>query len=416
MTRLLVVTQYYWPESFTITDEVARLAARGFRITVLTGQPNYPSGAVFPGYSAASVRRDKVAGIDVLRVPLLPRGSGSGLRLGLNYLSFILTACLIGPFLLRGRAFDTVFVFAPSPLLQAIPGVLLSRLKRARLVVWVQDLWPESLSATGFVTNRGVLAIVRSVVRWIYRNCARILVQSEAFRAPVAALAPPDAAIHCVPNSVQATPADAIPSEPARALADRVASGFSVVFAGNLGHAQALDTLLDALELLRDLPGLRVFLVGSGSLDQWLREERDRRHLDMLDLPGRFAPADMPAILSRASALLVSLRREPIFAYTVPSKLQTYLSTGRPILASLDGEGARILAESGAGLASPAGDALALAASIRQLAAMPPDRREQMGLSGRRYFDIHFTPDRITGLLEGHLAAPRRPDRCQQGE
>lgn len=416
MTRVLLVSQYYWPESFTITAEIARLTSVGFHVTVLTGQPNYPAGRIFPGYRPLSIRRETVQGIEVIRLPLLPRGSGSGLRLLLNYASFILSGLLIAPFLLRGRRFDVIFVFGLSPLLQALPAVLLSRLKGAPMVIWVQDLWPESLSATGFIRNPALLGMVRILVRLIYRNSARILVQSEAFRAPVAALSPPGAAIHCVPNSGQTVPEGSTPSGAARALGERIARGFTIVFAGNLGHAQGLDTVLDALDRLRDLPDVRLCLVGSGALDGWLAEERRRRDLTMLDLPGRFAPEDMPTILSQASALLVSLRQEEIFSLTVPSKMQTYLSAGRPILAALDGEGARILNEAGAGFASPAGDAEALATAIRRMARLPESERRAMGLSGRRYFDMHFAPDRITALLSGHLTAEACGDARHQGD
>ena len=416
MTRVLVVSQYYWPESFTITAEVARLADAGFQLTVLTGQPNYPVGRIFDGYSAFSIRRDNVEGVEVIRLPILPRGSGSAFRLMLNYLSFIVSGFLIAPFLLRGRGFEVVFVFGLSPLLQALPAVFLARLKRAALVVWVQDLWPESLAATGFVRNPAVLSVVRFLVRIIYRNSDRILVQSQAFHDPVAALSPPGTAIHFVPNSAQRVTDDAEPSVQARKLGERISSGFSLVFAGNLGHAQGLETVLDAVEMLRDLPDFRLFLVGSGALDGWLKEECRRRNLTMVDLPGRFAPPDMPLILSQASALLVSLRKEDIFSMTVPSKMQTYLSMGRPIIAALDGEGARILAEAQAGLASPAGDARGLASSIRGMASLPPIERSQMGKSGKRYFDLNFAPNRITTLLSGHLSQAAQAATQQQGD
>lgn len=416
MTRVLLVSQYYWPESFTITSEVARLTQEGFEITVLTGQPNYPDGRVFSGYAALSIRRERVQGVEVIRLPIVPRGKGSGLWLLLNYLSFIFSGLLIAPFLLRGRQFDAVMVFGLSPLLQALPAVFLSKMKRAALVVWVQDLWPQSLSATGFIRNTALLGVVRVAVRFIYRNCTRILVQSEAFRAPVAALSPPDAIIECVPNSGQAVTSDARPSNAARALGNQIAHSFSIVFAGNLGRAQGLDTVLGALELLRDLPELQVYLIGSGALDEWLKQERSRRKLAMLHLPGRFDPADMPAILSEASALLVSLRKEEIFALTVPSKMQTYLSIGKPIIASLDGEGSRILSEAGAGLSAPAGDPSALASAIRYMARLPQDERSAMGLSGQLYFDRYFAPGRITQLLSANLTAAAQCAKRQKGD
>jgi hypothetical protein len=149
--RILILTQYYWPESFRINVLADCLQAAGGEVSVLTGQPNYPDGDVFPGYRALSVRREKrPSGVDVIRVPLVPRGRRSASRLAANYLSFVVSAAVFGTWLLRGRPFDIIFVYAPSPITQSIPAVFLGRLKGARVVTWVQDLWPESLASTVF--------------------------------------------------------------------------------------------------------------------------------------------------------------------------------------------------------------------------------------------------------------------------
>lgn len=163
--RLLVLSQYFWPETFRITEVVQSLRDAGCEVTVLTGQPNYPDGVVADGYSALSVRTQVRDGLTIHRVPLVPRGRGSALRLVANYASFVVSAAVFGPWLLRGRRFDAILVYAPSPILQAIPAVWLAWLKGAKLVTWVQDLWPESLSATGFVRNARALAVVAAVVR-----------------------------------------------------------------------------------------------------------------------------------------------------------------------------------------------------------------------------------------------------------
>ena len=167
--KLLVVSQYFWPENFRINELVSQLVAEGLKVTVLTGKPNYPEGKFFPGNRAWGIRHACHAGAEVIRLPLAPRGSRSGLRLAINYLSFVLAGYFLAPFALRGAQFDAVFVYAPSPLLQALPAILLAWLKRAPLIVWVQDLWPESLSATGHVKNRFLLRMVETVVRYIYR-------------------------------------------------------------------------------------------------------------------------------------------------------------------------------------------------------------------------------------------------------
>ena len=188
--RVLVLSQYFWPESFRINEVVESLRCVGCHITVLTGQPNYPQGEMFDGYSAAGFgAQQHEAGYRIYRVPLLPRGRGRAFCLGANYLSFVLSASVLGPWLLRKQRFDVVFVYAPSPIIQAIPAVWLAFIKRAKLVTWVQDLWPQSLEATGFVHNRRMLVIMAILVRWIYRRNDLLLVQSQAFIPTVQAMA-----------------------------------------------------------------------------------------------------------------------------------------------------------------------------------------------------------------------------------
>lgn len=398
--KLLVLSQYFWPETFRITEVVQSLREAGCEVTVLTGQPNYPEGVVADGYSALSLRTEIRDGLEIHRVPLVPRGRGSALRLVANYASFVVSAAVCGPWLLRGRRFDAILVYAPSPILQAIPAVWLAWLKRAKLATWVQDLWPESLSATGFVRNRQALAAVATVVRWIYRRNDLLLAQSEAFVEPVARMAGGTPVV-CHPNpGERAFSMPTADAPPALVLEP----GFNVVFAGNLGTVQALDTVVAAAELLRDAPDVRFVIVGSGSRGDWLADEVKRRGLDNVRLAGRFPPAAMPGILAQASALLVTLARDPIFAQTVPSKVQAYLAAARPIVAALDGEGARVVEDAGTGIACPAEDAQALAAAVLRLRAMPDDARQRMAGRGRAYYERHFDPAvlaaRLRQLLE----------------
>jgi glycosyltransferase involved in cell wall biosynthesis len=403
--RVLLVSQYFWPETFGINALARALRERGVELAVLTGKPNYPDGDVFVGYRAWGCQREHCDGIEVFRVPFFPRGRKSGWRLALNYLSFVATGLAFGPWLLRGRCFEAVFVYAPSPILQALPAIWLARLKRAPLVLWVQDLWPESLAATGFVRNRAALALVARVVRFIYRHTDRILVPSEGFRGPIEALADDARKIRYYPNPWVDETALVSADAPVAALAAQIAAGFSVVFAGNLGTAQALDTIVDAAERLqREGSPVRFFLIGSGSLSGWLAAEVGRRGIANVKLPGRFPPTAMPHFYAAASALLVSLRDEPIFALTIPSKVQGYLAAGRPVIAALSGEGARVVSEAKAGFACPAGDAAALAATVARLAALDADARAEMGENARRYAIEHFTLDRLATDLAAQLA------------
>ena len=383
--RILVLSQHFWPETFRVTDVVRALVQSGHDVRVLTGQPNYPMGRTFAHYRACARGIQMMGGVPVYRVPLVPRGRGGAIRLVLNYCSFIVSASLFGPRDLPERKLDIVFVYATSPLIQAIAGVVLARAKRAKLVVWVQDLWPESLAAMGFVTSPLLLGVVARAVRWIYARTDLILVQGKSFIGPVGALAP-GRRIEVLEN-----PGDASPSEAAEAAPVlRLAPGFNIVFAGNFGAAQALGTVLDAAEQLRDLHDLRFVLIGSGRDGPRLAAEIARRGLHNVEMPGRFPPEEMPAILAQASALLVTLARAPIFALTVPSKLPVYLAAGSPVIAALDGEGARVIAEAGAGLSVPAEDAAALSSAVRTLYATSAEDRAAMGRRGRDYYDRHY--------------------------
>lgn len=403
--RLLVVSQYFWPEGFRINDVVSSLIDKGVEVDVLTGKPNYPEGAVFDGYRAWGCQVESWAGATVYRVPLFPRGSRSAWRLALNYLSFIVTGLMLGPWLLRKRQYDLVFVYGLSPILLAIPGIFLAWIKRRKLILWVQDLWPESLSATGYVRSTRVLRAVEWVVRWIYRHTDLLLVQSRAFVEPVAALAP-GKPIAYYPNSVEGTFAK--PPSPDVALPEvpSLDEGFAVVFAGNVGAGQGVDVIVEAAALLKDIPQIRFVVFGQGSRWDWMREQVQAQELSNLHLPGRFPVDTMPGLMQKAGALLVTLADKPIFAMTVPNKVQAYMAVGRPILACLNGEGARLVVEEAhAGLSVPAQDAKALAAAVLQMYQMPFEDRARMGANGRRYFKAHFDHDNLVDELIEHLRA-----------
>jgi glycosyltransferase involved in cell wall biosynthesis len=393
--KILIVTQYFWPETFRITEVAQSLRGLGHEVIVLTGQPNYPEGVVLPGYAAASLRVQTHDGLTIYRVPLFPRGHGSAPRLVLNYLSFIVSAAAFGPWLLRGRHFDVVLVYGVSPILQAIPAIWLAWIKGARLVTWVQDLWPESLSATGFIRNPKILGLVAAVVRWIYRKNDLLLVQSQAFVDRVVRMAGTTPVVYH-PNPGDLAIATVGSDRP---TALQLEPGFNVVFAGNLGTVQALDTVLAAANLLRDKQDVCFVLVGSGSRSEWLQQEVNRLGLNNVKMPGRFPPADMPGILAQASAVLVSLVKDPIISQTVPSKVQAYLAAGKPIIASLDGEGARVVLEADAGVACPAEDAQALADAVLQLRNALPVERQQMAQRGLIYYEQHFEPTLLSKRL-----------------
>lgn len=393
--RLLVISQYYWPENFRINEVVQTMRLSDVEVEVLTGKPNYPTGKVFGGYRAWGCMQETLHGVQVHRVPLFPRGKG-GIRLAVNYLSFVFSCAVFGVWLLRGRHFDIIFVFAPSPILQAIPAIWLGRLKKCPMVLWVQDLWPQSISATGHIRNRLILCVVEQVVRFIYRHADLLLVQSQAFVKAVRALAG-DTPIKYYPNSVDAS--FTIPASGSIPPVTGLDVGFSVMFAGNIGSAQAVDVIVDAATRLKEYANIQFVVLGDGSSRDWMQHEAKKRGLVNLHLPGRFPVETMPGLMQKASALLVTLADREIFAATVPNKVQAYMAAGRPIIACLPGEGARLVAEAGAGISVRAEDGKALAAAVLQLYRMSESEREELGRKGRAYFHEHFDHEKLVDQL-----------------
>jgi len=399
--RILIVTHYFWPESFRINDLALGLKQRGHEVEVLTGMPNYPAGSLYPGYGIFSPAEDRFEGIRIVRVPFVTRGPKANWRLAANYLSFVLSASLLGPLRCRGP-YDLIFVYEPSPVTVALPAILIKKLTRAALFFWVQDLWPESLSATGAVRSARVLALVRRLVDFIYRHCDRVLVSSRGFADHAVASGIPRGHVAYLPNWAEALYRPL--AQPPAAIESELPHGFRIMFAGNIGRAQGFDTVLAAAERTRGQRDIHWVVLGEGSMRDWVNEEVRRRDLsEQVHLLGRRPVDTMPAYFAAADALLVTLRGDPAFSLTVPTKIQSYLACGRPILAALDGEGAAIVSDSGAGIACPAGNAERLAAAALELYRTPPDARAAMGARGRHYYETNFEREMLVDRLQAWM-------------
>lgn len=386
--KILLVSQYFYPEPFLINDLVKTLSVQGHEIVVYTGKPNYPEGSVYSGFSKKGFEKDVFNdSIKVYRVPLRPRGSAGTIGLSLNYLSFVFSGI---KFLNRieEKNFDVIFTFGVSPITSSIPAIFYKWKTKTKLFLWVQDLWPESLVATGYIKNRVILGAVRFMVWWIYRSCNGILIQSKGFFGPVSKYVKSDK-ITYYPNSIrfcELLKTNALPGH-LEALLDK---SFCIVFAGNLGKAQSLDTILDVAEKLSDLSELKIVLVGSGSSLEWLKQQIKMRNIGNVELVGRFSMESMPLIYNKSKALLVTLTDNKIVNLTIPSKIQSYLSAGRPIVAALNGEGAKVIQDARCGFVSAACDSRALEENIRRLYALDDSEQEKMGRNGLHYFNEHF--------------------------
>ena len=409
--KILIVTQYFWPENFKINDVVTDLSNRGHKIIVLTGIPNYPDGNVYEVFKEEPNKFKSYSNASIIRIPMLPRGNGS-FRLILNYLTFALSASCLGAFKLRKQEIDVIFVFEPSPITVGLPAAFIRRLKKVPMAFWVQDLWPESLQAVGFIRSPLLLGIIGSLVSFIYKRCDLILAQSKSFIPQIQKYLNKNHPVDYFPNWAEncfdnpdSTPASEVPKQ---------SGSVNIMFAGNIGEAQDFPTILAAAEILKSHSHIRWLIVGDGRKALWVADEIKLRGLqNCVLLLGRHEPDRMPSFFKHADILLVSLKDEPIFSMTIPAKLQSYLAAGLPVVAMLNGEGAELVEKSGSGLTCAAGDSTGLAMAIIKFSQMTSEERTAIGRKGlgvsAREFDRNKLIDRLEVLLE-HLITKTGPD------
>ncbi|NTW63632.1 MAG: glycosyltransferase family 4 protein [Chlorobiaceae bacterium] len=402
--HVLVVSQYFWPENFRINDLVRSLTDRGHQVTVLTGIPNYPEGRFFTGYGLWRNVRQKYFGAEVVRVPLFPRGKGDGISLLLNYFSFAFFSSILSPFLIKGT-FDLIFVCQLSPVTVGLPAILLKKLLKAPIVFWILDLWPESLSASGAVSDKRILAFMDKVVRFIYRNSDKIVVSSRGFIDSVKAKGVSSDRLEYFPNWYEPEYDSQQPAKSADYVEKIILpNGFRLMFAGNIGASQDFEIILSAAEILKKNTDIHWVILGDGRRFEWLKEQVYSRDLSTcIHLLGRYPPQAMPGFFASADAMLVTLTRNPVFSLTIPGKIQSYMACGKPIIAALDGEGYRLIVDSGAGLASPSEDTFALVESVLTIYKMPKEKRIEMGESGRMYCEANFNREILMDRFEGWL-------------
>lgn len=394
--HVLVFTNHFYPENFRINDLVFWLVEHGHEVTVVTGLPNYPGGKIFKGYGVFKRRSEVVQGARVHRIPLIPRGKGRPLNLLLNYTSSLVMMCLLTPILCR-KKYDATFVFETSPVSIGMPAILIKWLRRTPIVFWVLDLWPESLSATGAIKNSFVLGLIRRFVRFIYSNCDRIMVSSRGFVESIRTIGGYGGEIKYFPNWVERQ--DFPSSEPEQT--PELPEGFRIVFTGNIGAAQDFGTILDAAEMLKEHTDIHWVIVGSGRQAEWVKSEVANRGLqDCFHLFGRFPPETMPYFLQSAGALLLPLRNEQIFSLTAPGKLQPYLASGKPIIASINGEGADIVNQAQAGIACGAEQPEKLKDAVLKLHGMSEAERKKLGGNGKRFVEQHFNREVLMNQFE----------------
>lgn len=404
--RVLFLTQWYKPEPAPLQHDLARsLVAKGHNVTVLTGFPNYPSGRLYPGYRVKLLQREVLDGVPLVRVPLYPEHSRSAIGRVLNYASFSASAATLGMTAVARP--DVLFVYHP-PLTVGVPAYILSRLWRVPYVIQIQDMWPETLSATGMLHNRRVLESIGQFASWVYSKAEAICVISPGFRRNLLAKGVPDNKIYTISNWID--PDNSTCSAPDEALAIKLglAQRFNVMFAGNLGEAQDLETVIAAAELLKDLDRVQFVFVGDGVAMPHLQAEVIRRSVGNVKFLGRYDIEQMQRLYALADVLLIHLKDEPLFRITIPSKTFAYMATGKPILAAVAGDAADVVEAVGAGITCPPSSPEQLANAVRRLYGMDPDALRAFGDNGRQAAETTYSRQNLTQHIEQVLLAAAR--------
>jgi len=397
--KLLVVTQYFFPEDFRINELVSDFVKRGHEVTVLTGRPNYPEGKIFKEYAKNKRKFNQFSGSNIIRCPIPARGS-SKISLILNYFAFIFFGTIYGLYAAKNNKFDNIFVFEPSPITVCLPAIFIKKFFRIPVTFWVLDLWPDTLEAVGILRRKTFIwKMLDKLVKFIYENCDLILGQSRGFVQEIKKYCSDDADVKFFPNWIEEVYSNPISSK--TGLISEDPAILKIIFAGNIGEAQDFPTIVSAVKSVSKEQKILLYVLGDGRFKENLKSLIQINDLqNNIILLGRHPITDMPTFFYEADALLVSLKPNKILDKTIPGKVQSYLNSKKPVLAVLSGEGASVIQDSRSGFVSKPGHANSLASSIKNLALLSNKERLAMGMSGYTYAQKHFKKDKILDELE----------------
>lgn len=416
--KILLLTQWFDPEPPASLKGLAfarELVNRGHRVEVLTGFPNYPGGRLYPGYRIKFRQRELIDGVRITRVPLYPSHNRSALGRVANYTSFALAAAAIGTWSVHRP--DVAYVYHP-PATIAFPAMVLKAISGVPFVLDIQDLWPDSLAATGMVTNPHVLRAVDRYCRLSYRSAARVVVLSPGLKQALIARGVPAEKIEVIYNWCDES-AILFAQPDARFLNEApLQSRFNVVFAGTMGHAQALSSVLRAARLVATkAPRVQFVFVGGGVQVDSLKAEASQMALSNVKFLPIRPTVEVAPLLAAADVLLVHLRNDHLFSITIPSKTQAYMAAGRPILMAVRGDAAALIGGADAGVCVEPEDPEALANAICELSKLAPSQLAEMGARGRAHYLQHLSlaagVDRFEALFRQVTQGSRE---SEQGE
>ena len=397
--KILFVSQHYRPEPCdTRTSQLAAgLARRGYKSAVLTSFPNYPFGKVYEGYRQSLRKMEKIDGVDVVRVPMFPDHSRSKKRRALSYLSFGISASFLG--MLFTRKPDLIWIHHP-PLTTGIAGYLLAKLKRVPYVYEIHDLWPETLMSTGMIGEGRVTKAIRKVCHWLHQRAAAIIVTSPGMKDHLASQGIQADKISVIPQWADEASFAVVDKNKDFALDQGLSVSRNVVFAGNLGIAQGLDTILDAAKLLKDLPDFQMVLIGDGVDGERIKERCRTESINNVRFLGQMPATEVSKAMAWAEGAIIHLNQDPLFSITIPSKTQAYLACGIPILCGVEGDAAKVVEDARAGFCFTPECPEEMAAAIRRLLECTPAERDQLSANALTAFRAHFSKETLLNEYE----------------
>ena len=381
--RVLLLTQWFDPEpTFKGLVFARELVRQGFEVEVVTGFPNYPGGKVYPGYKIRRIQRERIDGVGVTRLPLYPNHDQSAIKRVLNYTSFAASAMIYGLFMAKWA--DVMYAYHP-PLTVGVAASLIRAVRGIPLVYDIQDMWPDTLRASGMLNNQRALAMVGRVCDWVYRHVDQVVVLSPGFKRLLVQRGVPENKIEVIYNWADEmaliSPMGAVPEAfPANGR-------FNVVYAGNMGKAQALDTVLDAAKILQDRCSRACFVMLGGGVEvNKLTKKAAELCLNNIIFIPPVRMAEVGKVLRVADALMVHLKKDPLFTATIPSKTQAYMTLGKPIIMAVEGDAADLVKEANCGLTITPENPQDLATAVQKLADTPNNELSSMGSRAYKFY------------------------------
>ena len=396
--RILIHSYFYHPEPIWMPHELAvSLARRGHQVKAITGFPSYPQGELYDGYKQRPWRRETIDGIPVLRLPLMVDHSRSSLRRIMSYGSFMASSCAMGP--LGAGPADVMYVSHP-PLSMGVSAWTIGLMRRIPFVYAVNDLWPEAILATGMVRSSKIIAGLRWLERFVYKRAAAIITVSPGYRDNLVGKGVPPEKISVMTNWANEEIYRPVDADPALARELGMAGRFNVVFGGNMGLAQNLETVVEAADLLKSQGDIQFLFAGDGvgrdPLEGMVRE----RKLDNVRFLGMQPAIQMPHIYALSDVLLAHYKRDPLFEISIPAKIFSYMACQRPVLMASAGNAADLVEAAGAGITCSAEEPQAMAQAVLELYNMSLEERSALGAAGRQAFLEDHSREVLVGRHE----------------